>query len=105
MSTTLYLTEPGTRVRYRNESLIIDRKEKSRTCRLGEVDLVVVLPGVQFTDVAIAKLLDKGIETVFLKQDGNFRGRLQGDFPTNPTIRIAQYRILESLFGMALAVG
>ncbi len=103
MTTTLYLTEPGTTVRYRNESLIIIRKEKSKTCRLGEVDLVVVLPGVQFTDVAISKLLDKGIETIFLRQDGNFRGRLQGQFATNPAIRISQYRVLESTFGMALA--
>jgi CRISPR-associated protein Cas1 len=28
MTTTLYLTEPGTMVRYRNESLQIIRKEK-----------------------------------------------------------------------------
>jgi CRISP-associated protein Cas1 len=103
MTTTLYLTEPGTMVRYRNESLVITRKQKSQTCRLGEVDLVLVLPGVQFTDVAISKLLDKGIETIFLRQDGNFRGRLQGHFATNPAIRISQYRILESAFGMALA--
>ncbi|MDJ0799737.1 MAG: CRISPR-associated endonuclease Cas1 [Calothrix sp. MO_167.B12] len=103
MSTTLYLTEPGTMVRYRNESLVIARKEKTKTCRLGEVDLVLVLPGVQFTDVAISKLLDKGIETIFLRQDGNFRGRLQGDFSTNPAIRISQYRVLDSAFGMALA--
>jgi CRISP-associated protein Cas1 len=45
MTTTLYLTEPGTTVRYRNESLVVMRKEKSQTCRLGEVDLVIVLPG------------------------------------------------------------
>lgn len=101
--TTLYLTEPGTNVRYSNESLVIVIKGKSQTCRLGEVDLVVVLPGVQFTDVAISKLLDKGIETIFLRQDGNFRGRLQGYFSTNPAIRISQYRVLESTFAIALA--
>jgi CRISP-associated protein Cas1 len=103
MTTTLYLTEPGTMVRYRNESLVITRKQKSQTCRLGEVDLILVLPGVQFTDVAISKLLDKGIETIFLRQDGNFRGRLQGHFSTNPAIRISQYRVLDSAFAMALA--
>ena len=101
--TTLYLTEPGTVVRYRNESLVVIRQQQSRTCRLAEVSLVVVLPGVQLTDVAIAELLDRGIETIFLRQDGQFRGRLQGQFPTNPTIRLAQYRTVETTFGMGLA--
>ncbi|MEM7581544.1 MAG: CRISPR-associated endonuclease Cas1 [Cyanobacteria bacterium P01_A01_bin.80] len=103
MTTTLYLTEPGTMVRYKNESLVVIKKRESTKCRLGEVDLVVILPGVQLTDVVISKLLDRGIETIFLRQSGNFRGRLQGHFSTNPVIRIAQYRVLESAFGMSLA--
>ncbi|NET90741.1 MAG: CRISPR-associated endonuclease Cas1 [Kamptonema sp. SIO1D9] len=101
--TTLYLTEPGTVVRYRNHSFLIGKKETTHTCRIAEVELVVALPGVQLTDNAIAQLLDRGIETIFLRQDGRFRGRLQGNFQTNPTIRIAQYRILDTTFGMALA--
>jgi CRISP-associated protein Cas1 len=96
--TTLYLTEPGTVIRYRNESLIVIKQEQSKTCRLAELTLIVVLPGVQLTDVAIAQLLDRGIETIFLRQDGQFRGRLQGQFPTNPTIRLAQYRTVETTF-------
>lgn len=101
--TTLYLTEPGTILRYRNESLIIMKQEKSHNCRLAEITLIVVLPGVQLTDVVISQLLDRGIETIFLRQDGQFRGRLQGHFATNMTIRLAQYRTVETTFGMALA--
>ncbi len=101
--TTLYLTEPGTVVRYQNESLLIVKQNKSQNCRIAEVTLVVVLPGVQLTDAVISHLLDKGIETIFLRQDGQFRGRLQGQFPSNPTIRLAQYRTIETTFGMALA--
>ncbi|MEB3151581.1 MAG: CRISPR-associated endonuclease Cas1 [Sphaerospermopsis sp.] len=101
--TTLYLTEPGTTLRYRNESLIIIKQDQTQTCRLAEVTLVVVLPGIQLTDVVIAQLLDRGIETIFLRQDGQFRGRLQGYFIGNTTIRIAQYRTVETTFGMALA--
>ncbi|MEC4812676.1 MAG: CRISPR-associated endonuclease Cas1 [Scytonema sp. PMC 1069.18] len=103
MTTTLYLTEPGTVVRYRNESLVIVHKQQSKTCRLTELSLVVVLPGVQFTDVAIAQLMERGLETIFLRQDGQFRGRLQGYFSTNPTVRLAQYRIVETTIGMAFA--
>lgn len=101
--TAIYLTEPGTIVRYRNETLLVVGKQQSQTCRLAEITLVVVLPGVQLSDAVIAELLDRGTETIFLRQDGRFRGRLQGQFATNPTIRLAQYRTVETNFGMALA--
>ncbi|MBE9168827.1 CRISPR-associated endonuclease Cas1 [Pleurocapsales cyanobacterium LEGE 06147] len=101
--TTLYLTEPGTIVRYENHSLAIFKQQKRHSCRLTEITLVVVLPGVQFTDVAIAQLLDRGIETIFLRQDGQFRGRLQGQFHSNPFTRLAQYRTVETSFGMIFA--
>ncbi|VXD17580.1 CRISPR-associated endonuclease Cas1 [Planktothrix serta PCC 8927] len=101
--TTLYLTEPGIVVRYHNQSFLIKQQDKTHHCRLVELTLVVILPGVQFTDEAIAQLLDRGIETLFLKRDGQFRGRLQGQFQTNPTIRLGQYRMINTTFGMALA--
>lgn len=101
--TTLYLTEPGTVVRYTNKCLSVCKQEKVKDCRLAEIDLVVVLPGVQLTADAIAELLDLGIETIFLRQDGRFRGRLQGQFQTNPHVRLAQYRAVETSFAMALA--
>lgn len=101
--TALYLTEPGTQVRYTNETLTVQRRDQRQTLRLGELDLVVILPGVQLTSVVIAMLLDRGIETLFLTQTGQFRGRLQGQFPTNVPIRLAQYRTVETSFGLALA--
>jgi len=102
--TTLYLTEPGTVIRYHNETLVVIKPEKTqKNCRLAELTLIVVLPGVQLTDVVIAQLFDKGIETIFLRKDGQFRGRLQGQFPTNPLVRMAQYRNLDTTLGMALA--
>lgn len=101
--TTLYLTEPGTVVQCRNESLVIKQQGKQQSCRLTEVTMVVVMPGVQLTGATIAELLDRGIETLFLRRDGQFRGRLQGQFPTNPTIRLAQYQTVNTVFGMAIA--
>lgn len=101
--TTLYLTEPGTWVRYHNDSLVVVRDKKSQTCRLVEITLVVVLPGVQLTSGVLAELLDQGVETIFLRRDGRFRGRLQGQFQTNPTIRLAQYRTVETTYARALA--
>lgn len=101
--TTLYLTEPGI-VRYQNQSLVIAREGKSQSCRLAEITLVVVLPGVQLTSGVLGELFDQGVETIFLRRDGRFRGRLQGQFQTNPTIRLAQYRVVETTFARALAM-
>lgn len=101
--TTLYLTEPETVIGYHNQSLLVQQQKKTHHCRLGELTLVVILLGVQLTDEAIAQLLDRGVETIFLKRDGQFRGRLQGQFQTNTTIRLAQYRMMNTTFGMALA--
>lgn len=101
--TVLYLVEPGTFLRYKNETLIAVQKDRSLTCRLSEVSLVVAVSGVQLTGEAIAKLLDRGIETIFLRGNGQFRGRLQGHFSTNPSLRLAQYRIVETAFARAIA--
>jgi CRISPR-associated protein Cas1 len=101
--TALYLTEPGTCVRYQNQTFSIQKKSQQYTCRLSELELVVILPGVQLTDVVVATLLDQGIETIFLRQDGRFRGRLQGSFAPNPLIRLAQYKIVETFFGLGFA--
>ncbi|WP_071518651.1 CRISPR-associated endonuclease Cas1 [Geitlerinema sp. PCC 9228] len=101
--TTLYLTEPGTTVGYSNQVLTVSRKEKTTSCRLAEVHLVVVLPGIQLSHSAISAFFDNGIETIFLRRDGRFRGRLQGQFATNPTVRLAQYQKVNTTFGRALA--
>ncbi|NMG59195.1 CRISPR-associated endonuclease Cas1 [Geitlerinema sp. P-1104] len=100
--TTLYLTEPGTVVSAKNQTLGLRRGTWERSCRLAEIDLVVALPGVQLTGAAIALLLDSGVETLFLRRDGRFRGRLQGQFHSNPSLRLAQYRVVETTFGMGL---
>lgn len=101
--TTLYLTEPGTLIRFRNATLLVEKPRETVSVRIAEVEMIVVLPGIQLTSSVLAELLDRGIETLFLRQDGQFRGRLQGQFQTNPSIRLAQYRVVDSIFGLALA--
>lgn len=101
--TTLYLTEPGTVVHCQNQTLLIRRRGQEQLCRLAEVELVVVLPGIQLTSAALAQLLDRGIETIFLRADGGFRGRLQGSFSTNSEIRLAQYQRAYSPWGLRWA--
>jgi CRISPR-associated protein Cas1 len=101
--TTLYLTEPGTVIHCKNQVLDIVRQEQHQTCRLAEVSLIVVMPGVQLTSVTLSRLFDRNVETIFLDKNGQFRGRLQGQYATNPMVRIAQYQLLDTTFGMAIA--
>jgi CRISPR-associated protein Cas1 len=101
--TTLYLTEPGTTVQYQNANLTVKQNNQSLCLRMTELDLVVILPGVQLSSVVLSHLLDQGVETLFLKQNGQFRGRLQGSFATNPEVRLAQYRSVDTPLGLDLA--
>ncbi|MCJ2542415.1 CRISPR-associated endonuclease Cas1 [Thermostichus vulcanus] len=101
--TTLYLTEPGTVVQCRNQALLIRWRNQERLCRLSEIELVVILPGIQVSSGALAELLDRGIETIFLRADGSFRGRLQGPFSTYPELRLAQYQRIHSPWGLEWA--
>lgn len=101
--TAIYLTEAGTVVNFQNESLLINRRGDRKYFRLSEISLMVIHTGVQLTSVVIAELMDRGIETIFLKQDGQFRGRLQGSFHTNPAMRLAQYQMVNSTFGTTIA--
>ena len=82
--TAIYLTEAGTVVNFKNESLVISRRGDRQSFRLAEISLLVVHTGVQLTSVVMAELMDRGIETIFLRQDGQFRGRLKGAFHSNP---------------------
>ena len=102
--TAIYLTEAGTVVSFKNESLVIKRRGDMKSFRLAELSLLVIHTGVQLTSVVIAELMDRGIETIFLRQDGQFRGRLQGSFHTNPAIRLAQYQVVD-IMGQCCGLG
>jgi CRISPR-associated protein Cas1 len=101
--TTLYLTEPGTVVQCRNAALTVTCDGRSRQLRLAELDLIVIAPGVQLTSVVLARLFDRGIETLFIQQNGQFRGRLQPSFATNPALRLTQYQTVNTPFGLQFA--
>ncbi len=102
--TALYLTEPGTVVSLSNQTLVVKTpRYGERNLRLAELSLLVVFPGVQLTAPVLASLMDNALETLFLKQSGSFRGRLQSHAPSQPLLRLAQYRLLESQWGLEVA--
>ncbi len=73
----VYVREQGAVVRRQGERLLVTRqKERLLDLPMLHVDQLVLFGNVQLTSQAMAILLQKEIDVVFLSQYGKFRGRL-----------------------------
>lgn len=101
----LYVTEQGARVEIANRRLAVSREGQAlATVPLIHVSELVLLGNVGLTTPAIKTLLAKGIDVVFLTQDGEYRGRLVGPASAHVALRRQQYRRLDDPgFTLALA--
>jgi CRISPR-associated protein Cas1 len=77
---SLYLTEQGSVLRRTGERLVVTKEQQV----LDEVPIihvqqVVVMGNVQLTTPAVALLLQKEVDVVFLSRYGKYRGRLQAN--------------------------
>ncbi|RME91552.1 MAG: CRISPR-associated endonuclease Cas1 [Anaerolineae bacterium] len=109
----LYLTEQQTKIRIRNRRLRVERETDSGSTGrpevllsvpLHHVEQVVLFGNIGLTTPAIAALLERGCEVVFLTRHGEYRGRLVGAFTPHVPLRRAQYRALEDAeFPLAMA--
>ncbi len=89
---TLNVTEQGTMVGREGEQVVVRKgKEKLMEMPALHVNQVVLYGNAHVTTPAAAFLLDRGIDTVFLSQNGRFRGRLQGPVSTGAEVRRRQY--------------
>lgn len=72
--------------------------------RMGEVDEVLVFGSISLTPAAVAALLHRGIDTVFLSAHGRYRGRLLGKPGRNIELRLAQFdRLRDEAVAVPLA--
>ena len=89
----LAISEQGTTVHADGDMLVLQRGPTVlRRIRVGELEQVLLLGGVEITTRAMALLLRRGVDLVLLMQDGKFRGRLCGRGSKNVLLRLAQYR-------------
>jgi CRISPR-associated protein Cas1 len=105
--------EQGTRLTVRGELFAIERDsdeagERRRVViqevRMTDVDEVLIFGTVSLTPAAVAALLDRGIDTVFLTAHGRYRGRLIGKPGKNVQLRLAQFeRLRDHTVALALA--
>jgi CRISPR-associated protein Cas1 len=74
--------------------------------RMGEIDEVLVFGSVALTPAAIAAMLARGVDVVFLSARGRYRGRLVGSRSRNVELRLAQFeRLRDPAFALSLAAG
>jgi len=110
---TLALMEQGTALGIEGEIFSIEREgqagdERRRVViqqvRMAEVDEVLVFGNIALTPAAVAALLQRGIDTVFLTAHGRYRGRLTGKPGRNVHLRLAQFdRLRDPTVAVSLA--
>jgi CRISPR-associated protein Cas1 len=89
---TLALMEQGMTLAVEGEMFSVEREGKVvQQVRMAEVDEVLVFGAITLTPAAIAALLQRGIDTVFLTARGRYRGRLAGKPGRNVELRLAQF--------------
>lgn len=90
---TLYVTEPGSRLEKEHHRLLITSKEDEVLLRvpLRLVSEVVLVGWVGATTPAMLALLDAGISLTLVSRGGRLRGRLQAPKARNLPLRRAQY--------------
>ncbi len=81
----LCVLEQGATIHKKSRRLIV-RKDGTRIDEvpLVNIEQVIVVGVVHITTPTISLLLDEGIDLVFLTSNGRYRGRLVGDYATNP---------------------
>jgi CRISP-associated protein Cas1 len=89
---TLYLSEQGATLRKEQNRLVVEH-DGAVLAEIHDfkVERVVVFGNVQLSTPAIAYLLDRGIDTVFLSQRGRLKGRLAAIESKNVALRMLQY--------------
>lgn len=98
--TTLYLTEPHSTVRKDGDTLLVkipaDKEQGTEACEvripLIKIEQVVVLADSTLTTPALLALLEQRADICFCTYNGQFAGRLAGEFSRNGLLRIEQHR-------------
>ena len=103
----LYLTRQGAKVRIHDRRLLVEvDDEKLVHVPLGHVSSLVIFGNIGLTTPAIGTLLEHNIETVFLSEDGHYKGSLVPGISPHVPVRRAQYRCLDDpAFQLAFSKG
>jgi CRISPR-associated protein Cas1 len=90
----VYVTVQGARVIREGRHLLVRLGDDiHHTLFIGKLEQLVLCGNITLTTPALSLLLREGIDTVFLRQDGRYRGRLAGAEPKNVQLRRRQFQL------------
>lgn len=104
--TTIYVKEQGAKVRRQGERLVVSKGgQVLDEFPIANVEQLTLMGNVQLTTQAVATLLEREIDVVYLSTYGTFRGRLMGTGSRQARLRQQQLRLLsDEDVNLALAI-
>jgi len=87
-----YIMEQNASITKEGERLLV-KKDKTvlHTLHVFKLEQIVLFGNVFLTPAAISYILKMGIDTAFMSKNGRYRGRLQGPYSKNITLRQQQF--------------
>ncbi len=90
-----YIQEQGAKISREGRRLIVTTPDMTRTLFVDHLEQVLLFGNVQLTPPALLLLLREDVDTVFLRADGRFMGRLATGEPANTFLRKRQFDLLD----------
>ena len=90
-----YITAQGARVEKEGQRLIVHGKDFRHILFATHLEQLVLFGNIQITAQAMFTLLKEGIDTVFLRADGRYMGRLVSQEPANAMLRKKQFALCD----------
>jgi len=105
MGKVVAITEAGASLHLAGETLQLRKAGKPvRHFKLAELESLMLFGAVELTHAALAELLARGVDVVFLTKGGSYRGRLVSRLSRHVDLRVKQYRLLsDESFAFPLA--
>lgn len=93
---TAYVMTQGSRIIREGRHLVVKRDESSsRTIFTYRLSQLVLVGNIILTPPALKLLLREGIDTIFLRMDGRYQGRLASPEPKNVFLRKRQFALTD----------
>lgn len=89
------ICEQGAKITREGRRIIVSTPNLKRTLFIERLDQLLLFGNVQLTPQAVFLLLREGVDTVFLRRDGRYMGRLAEKEPDNIFLRKKQFALAE----------
>lgn len=90
-----HICEQGARITREGLRLVVHTRDGDRTLFVERLEQLLLFGNVELTAPARYLLLREGVDTVFLRRDGRYMGRLFTDEPANFLLRKKQFALVD----------